>query len=441
MRALNRGEHVEAAVNAKALETEGDVGMDVFVARQPIFWANQKVMGYELLYRSNAETQVAGDEAIETMSSSVIVNALLAMGLKDITGGTVAFMNVPRDLLIHEMAELLDPEGVVVELHETVRPDPEVLVACRRLVDRGFSLALDDFEFEPEFAPLLELAQIVKVDVLGKTAEELQHVVDALEAFNVKLLAEKVESEEIHRTCAEMGFVLFQGFHYLKPETLTKRDLSTESVAVIQLMNLLGDLSVTDREVEEAFRSDPGLSYKLLRMVNSAALGRRGVSSIDHALRLLGREHLFRWVSMLLVAETRDGSGIKNELVRSSLLRGRFCELLGDEARGPSVRGVPLAGTLFLIGLFSHIDVLLKIPMEDLFKKVDLSETVQEALLWRTGVGGQLLKSVEAYETGRWEDAESELKSLGVDPFILPNLYLESLAWAGDRLSGVSEEE
>jgi EAL and modified HD-GYP domain-containing signal transduction protein len=433
---LTPGEFVEAALNAVELEIQEDAGIDVFVARQPIFWSDQKAMGYELLYRSNGEVQVAGDQPLETMSSAVLVNALLAMGLRDITDGKVAFINFPRELLVDDMAQLLDPKEVVIELHETVRPDPQVLAACGELVKQGFVLALDDFEFDGEFAPLLEMAQIVKVDVLGKTPDGIKAVVDRLAPFEVQLLAEKVESEEIHQVCMDLGFALFQGFHYLKPETLTKRDLSTESVAVVHLMNLLGDMNVTDRKVEEAFRSDPGLSYKLLRMVNSAALGGRGVTSIEHALRLLGRDPLYRWVSMLLVAEARDGTGVRNELVKSSLFRGRLCELLGDQIRGPSVRGVPGAGTLFLIGLFSRIDILLKIRMEDLFKKVDLSEVAQEALLWRSGVGGQLLKAVEAYEDAKWGHAEAEVADLGMDPGDLPNLYLESIAWAGDRLTG-----
>lgn len=204
-------------------------------------------------------------------------------------------------------------------------------------------------------------------------------------------------------------------------------------------MNLLSDMNVTDRQVEEAFRSDPSLSYKLLRMVNSAALGGRGVTSIEHALRLLGRDPLYRWISMLLVADSKDGSGVRNELIKSSLFRGHLCELIGDQVRGPSCPGLPMAGTLFLIGLFSRIDVLLKIRMEDLFKKVDLSEAAQNALLWRQGTGGEILKAVESFEDGKWEVAEGVLEDLGFDTGELTNLYLESLAWAGDRMNPTRE--
>ncbi len=425
------------AAMLRAVESAGpdEAGSDVFVARQPIFWADQRVMGYELLYRGDAMATEAGCGSLETMSSSVLVNALLAIGLKDITSGSVAFINLTRELLLDEMAELLDPSEVVIELHETIGPEPEVLEACRRLTEQGFVLALDDFEFREEYAPLLELCQVVKVDVLGKTPEELREIVEKLAPYKVQLLAEKVETEEMHQACLDLGFGLFQGFHYLRPETLSQRDLSTESIAVIRLLNLLGDMKVTDRMVVEAFRSDPGLSYKLLRMVNSAALGGRGVTSIDHALRLLGREPLHRWLSMLLVAVSREGSGVRNELIKSSLFRGRLCELVGDQVRGSSVRGLPLSGTLFLIGLFSRIDVLLKIPMEDLFKKIDLSDAVKEALIWRVGPGGRILKGVEAYERGQWEEAEEELTQVGLDPAELPNLYLESIAWTGDRMN------
>jgi c-di-GMP-related signal transduction protein len=430
------GEFVEIVLDDTELDSAEEAGADVFVARQPIFWSNQRVMGYELLYRESAKITEAGSHIPgSNMSSSVLVNALMAIGLKDLTGGTTAFINFTRNLILDEMAQLLDPAEVVIELHESIRPEPEVVAACKVLCDRGLVLALDDFEFEEEFAPLLHLSQIVKVDVLGKGPEELKAIVEQLAPFNVHLLAKRVESEEIHQQCVDLGFALFQGFHYLKPETLSKRDLSTESVAVVQLMNLLGDMNVTGREVEEAFRSDPGLSYKLLRMVNSAALGGRGVTSIEHALRLLGREPLYRWVSMLLVADARNSSGMRNELIKSSLFRGRLCELIGDQIRRPSLRGVPMGGTLFLIGLFSRIDILLKIRMDELFKKVDLPEAAQEALLWRSGMGGQILMAVESYEDAKWEVSESILEGLGFDLSELTNLYLESLAWAGDRLN------
>jgi EAL and modified HD-GYP domain-containing signal transduction protein len=417
------------------METQEEVGIDVFVARQPIFRADQTIMGYELLYRGDGEVDEAPEGNASGMSSTVLVNALLAIGLQEITSGQTAFINFPKEFILDRMAEVLDPEEVVIELHESIEPEPRVLEACRRLRERGFVLALDDFEFHDDYGPLLEVARVVKVEVLERSREELERMVDRLAPYGVQLLAEKVETGEMHEMCLDLGFELFQGFHYLRPETLSRHDLSTESVAVIRLINLITDLETTDRTIEEAFRSDPGLSYKLLRMVNSASLGGRGINSIDHALRLLGREPLHRWLSMLLVADARNGNGIRSELVKSSLFRGHLCELVGDQVGGTARRSIPSPGTLFLIGLFSRIDVLLKIPMEDLFKKIDLSEAARDALLWRAGPGGGILKGVEAYEAARWEDAEVELEAVGLDPTELPNLYLESIAWASDRMS------
>lgn len=422
------------------MEAQADAGMDVFVARQPIFCADARIMGYELLYRGDPDAETADGNSVSGMSSTVLVNSLLAIGLGEITGGHTAFINFPREFIVDEMAEVLDPEEVVIELHESIHPDPEVLRACQRLRNKGFVLALDDFEFQEAYTPLLEVAQVVKVDVLGKDREKLEGIVTQLQPFQVQLLAEKVETAEMHETCLELGFELYQGFHYLRPETLSRHDLSTESVAVIRLLNLLTDLNTTDRTIEEAFRSDPGLSYKLLRMVNSAALGGRGITSIEHALRLLGREPLHRWLSMLLVADARNGNGMQGELVKSSLFRGHLCELIGEQLPGSLARGLPPAGTLFLIGLFSRIDLLLKLPMGEIFQKIDLSRSVREALVDREGVGGSILKGVEAYEAGQWEEAEEELEAVGMDTPELPNLYLESIAWASDRMTAHREE-
>lgn len=198
LQSQTRGNHVEAAWNAREVRAHQDCGADVFVARQPIFWANQSVMGYELVYRTGGNVQEAGEEPPETRPWAVMVDVLLATGLKNITGGHVAALNLPREVLLEDVAEFLDPKEVVIQLHKAVHPDPEVLSACKALAAQGFSLALDDFEFDPEFAPFLGLTHIVKVDVQGKSMEELKQTVDQLSPFELHLLAENVESEEVH---------------------------------------------------------------------------------------------------------------------------------------------------------------------------------------------------------------------------------------------------
>lgn len=409
--------------------------MDIFVARQPIFDLKQRVMGYELLYRDDRDDTEATGTSDSMMSSQVIVDAVLGMGLTSLAQGRTVFINFNKEMLLESVGDVLDPAKVVIELLETVPPDEEVLAACKDLVDRGFRIAMDDFVFGEEYLPLLELAHIVKLDALAHSIEELRQTVDKLQPYGTVLLAEKVENSEVHAKCVEMGFTLFQGFHYFRPETLTKKDLSTQSVAVIRLLNLLKDINATDRVILEAFRSDPSLSYKLLRMVNSAAFGGRGIDSLSHALRLLGRDPLYRWLSLLLVSGRSASTEAQRELMKSALLRGRMCEIAGDELRGAAHRDLPTSETLFLVGLFSRLDALLSMSMEDVLAQISLSQDVIDALVERAGKAGAILNGVEAYETAEWGAAEEHFRAIGADASIMPDIYLDAVAWAGNRMN------
>ena len=265
---------------------------DIFVARQPIFDAKQKMVAYELLYRGSADAQTSEGVSDPRKSSSVIVDAVLGIGLGTMTEGQTAFINFSERMLIDGVAEVLDPKAVVLEILEEARPTKTVVAICRDLVDKGFRIALDDFVFHPRHAPLLELAEIVKIDVKD-SADHLDQLIEDVRPFDVRLLAEKVETAAIHTDCVDRGFELFQGFHYFKPETITKKDMPAGSLAIIRLLNVVRDVNATERTIVEAFKSDPSLTYRLLRIANSAGLGGRGIISISHALQLIGRASRF----------------------------------------------------------------------------------------------------------------------------------------------------
>jgi len=409
--------------------------MDLFVARQPIFDRDRRLVGYELLYRENRDRENAspGDGEV-ARSPKVVADAVLGIGLRRLTEGLPAFINVDRTMLVEGTVELLEPGRVVLELLETVEPDAEVVEAVDHFSGQGFRFALDDFEYRDEAVPLLRRAEIVKIDVLGREEGEIEETVDQLVPFEVRLLAERVESEELHELCTELGFDLFQGFHYLHPEIVVRRDLPASSATMLKLLNLLRDLNVPDREIEEVFRTDPALSYKLLKMVNSAALGGRGIQSLGHAVRLLGREPLYRWISLLLVSSRGETGRVEGEIVKSALLRGRFSELIGDSLGVGSDGRLPTPGSLFITGLFSRLDALLSVPMGEILSSVDLTDDIEGALLGRAGLGGRVLNAVEAYEEGEWHRAEEEIWALNGDPAELPDFYLEALSWASKHL-------
>ncbi len=424
---------VAAGPAAWPLNRERSHVSDIFVARQPIFDAKQRMVAYELLYRGSAEAETSEGVSDPGRSSSIIVDAVLGIGLETMTGGQTAFINFSERMLLDGVAEVLDPEAVVLEILEDTRPSKAVVGICQDLVDSGFRIALDDFSFEPEYEPMLELAEIVKIDVKS-TAGRIDELLQQLSRFDVRLLAEKVENEEVHAACVERGFGLFQGFHYFKPETISKTDMPSASLAIIRLLNTLKDVNATERAIAGAFESDPSLTYRLLRIANSAGLGGRGIVSIPHALQLIGRDPLHRWMCLLLMNLGLSKGDMSVEMIKDAILRGRMCELAGDLARNTTRRDIPSGGSLFLVGLFSHIDQLMGLPMETVIAEVDLTPEVRAALLERKGKAGAILTGVEAYTNADWNGAQEDLAELGVPPESLADLYIDALTWAASRM-------
>lgn len=407
--------------------------LEIALARQPIFDRDDRLVGYELLYRRHqAESQAVQPEqgSHVQMSSDTIAGTFLGLGIQRVTGGKRAFVNVDRALLLSGGAHVLDPHAVVLEILETVAADSEVVAACETLVESGYSLALDDFVYDPTYDPLLRMASIVKVDVLGRSACDLREQVDRLRRFDVTCLAERVESRAVRDECAALGFSLFQGYYFARPETLASREVSLEHANLIRLLNLLRDPDTTDVAIEAVFRADVRLTYRLLRIVNSASSGHTGVTSIGHGIRLLGRSTLHRWMSLLLVSSlaTRTGSS-RDELVELALVRARFSELLMD-ALGRRADG----SASFVAGLFSLLDALLQVPMAELVERVNLTPALRDALLDRRGPFAATLRLIEAYEETRSGDLLPAVNMVGIAIDELPELYAQSVEWARSTL-------
>ncbi len=403
--------------------------MDLYVARQPIFDLRGQAVAYELLYRRTGRSLAADGESRNQMSLDVIIQTFLEIGLQRITQGKIGFLNFSREMLLNGSFELLDPDAVVIELLEDVEADPQVVAACERLVRTGYRLALDDFVSGAGHDPLLPLAEIVKVDVLDRSFDDIRRTVEPLRKGKLRLLAERVETAEVRDACQAMGFELFQGYFFSRPEVIEKQGVPVELTSLLQLMNRLQSEDTTDHELETAFRRDPALSYKLLRMVNAASQGARGVDSLLHAVQLLGRSTLHRWLALLLASSLAARSGMDAELVYAAVLRARLCELLASASGQTSS-----SGRLFLTGLFSRMDALLRAPMDEVLSKVDLTQEVKEALLYREGPYARWLTLSEAYERGDWERMVEQCEAIGIPASELPEIYVQSLSWAREQV-------
>ncbi len=171
-------------------------------------------------------------------------------------------MNCTREFLLDGQVELLPPRKVVIEVLETVGNDDAVVAACRRLAQRGYQLALDDYVDDPSNDPLLRTVGTVKLDVLNRRPGELAAVMARLRPFKLKLLAERVETMDMHQECMSLGFDLFQGYFYCRPELVTREEIAIGQGATLRLLNMLRDHETPDTAIESGFRSDPTLTYK-----------------------------------------------------------------------------------------------------------------------------------------------------------------------------------
>jgi c-di-GMP phosphodiesterase len=408
--------------------------VDLFVARQPIFDASRKLAGYELLYRGGAGARGADPTDPNRMSSDVIVQNFLEAGLDRLTGGVRGFVNFTREMLLTETYRLFDPESVVVELVEDIVADEPVKAACRKLTGAGYTLALDDFVIGGVQEVLLEQANIVKVDLLGRSQYDIGRIAAHLRPFFVTLLAERVETAEVAWAAEQAGYTLFQGYYFSRPETVAHRSSAVEALSLLPLLNMVRSDDTSSREIERAFRADPGLSYKLLQIANSTTNGTQEVQSIRHAIQLVGRDILHRWLALLLTSSLASSGVHSPELLKATLVRARFLESMGGGARADS-------GSLFLVGLFSNMDVLLQLPIRELVTRVKFTAEVEGALLRQRGSSYlPWLSLAEAYEEGQWDTVAALAQEIGVAPGKIADVYMRALQWASQTLAVLSEK-
>ena len=358
-----------------------------------------------------------------------MVHAFIDIGLDQLTGGRPAFMNFTREMLLARAYTLVRPESVVIELLETTEPDEDVEAACEELVDAGYSLALDAFDWDPGYRRLLELATIVRVDVLAQPAAFLDEVAQRLAVYDVRLLAGRVETAGVRAMCAGLGYELFQGSYYARPEMVETQGLRSDEITIARAMNVLRDGRITDADAEAALSADVSLSCKLLRMVNFPARSGPGIESVSNAVRLCGRTELSKWLALLLVSSIAARGAANRELLQLAVQRARMCEVLATSTNRDRD-----TSALFLVGLFSLLDTISGMPMVDLLDSIALAPPLREGLVGRAGPYAGPLTLVEAYEQGAWSRVTQHATSSGIDAAHLGAVYLQSLGWTRDAL-------
>ena len=407
-----------------------ETGTDqLYLGRQPILDRDQRLVAYELLFRNGSRNAADVTDGVKA-TATVIANAFSELGIEAALGGCRGFINVDEDFLFSDVLELLPRHAVVLEILETVPPTPAVIERCRELKTAGYTLALDDVvQLAPEFAELLALVEIVKVDIQPLSRVELMQLAIKLKPTGKQLLAEKVDSREQMEQCLKLGFTLFQGYYFAKPTIIAGRKLDHGQLSLMKLMSLLMRDAET-AELEEALKPEPGLTINLLRMTNSVGCGcAEKITSLNHAITVLGRRQLQRWLQLLLYS-AKDRQGTANPLLLMAATRGRLMELLAAET---SQNDGVFSDQAFMVGIMSLIPALIGLPIKEIVAPLGLAAPVHQALCDHSGELGALLRLTESCEDGdlaALRDVLTTLPNLG--PKAVNRAQTEALQWAND---------
>jgi c-di-GMP-related signal transduction protein len=393
-----------------------------YLARQPILNRARELFAYELLFRNGIQNSCEGLD-LELASASVLDSSFL-IGFEKITAGRPMFINCPRDFLLRDYIFLFPPNLVVVEILENVKPDQEVIDACKRLKQTGYSIALDDFVDSPDWAPLVALADIIKVDFRLTSRKEQRALASRFAGKSIRMLAEKVETHEEYAAGMQMGYSLFQGYFFCRPEIMQHRELPSFKLAYLELLRAATAPEFDIEELARKIKHEASLTFRLLRYLNSAAFGLRSeIHSVPHALSLLGERELRKWIAVVSVGVLADGK--PGELMTVPLVRGRFCELLAPLA-GMAEHG----NDLFLMGLLSVMDAILDQPLDSILAALPVRSEIKEALLTRAGLYWQLLEIAIAHERADWEKVSALASEMGMKEEQASALYVSAVDWS-----------
>ena len=395
---------------------------DLFIGRQAICNAQLGVYAYELLFRTPARGAPPDAAYTDAATSSVILAAFQDIGIERLAGNRPIAVNLSPGLLDRAASLPAPPQRVILDLPlELART--QNLPVLRELKAFGYTLALNDFQFSTRLMSVYELLDMVKIDVRATDASQLVRLPRLLTRLGVRSLAKKVETLDEYEQLRDRGFELFQGDFLSRPRKLRARNLTAGKHALLTLLATLYNPHSETGEIEAALGSDPGLSYKLMRLINSAFFNPpRTINSLHDAIVILGRKRLATWVALTALGRLNDRPP---EIFRIALTRGKMCERLAEHI---GHRG----GDGFVVGLFSALHLLLEQSLGRLLEPLPLSEKLKRSILKHEGPLGGLLSTVLAYERNRWRNLTRA--SLPMD--LLREASIEALDWAAS-LSGL----
>lgn len=401
--------------------------MFFYAARQPILNKNKELFAYELLFRDgivNVFPDIDGDEA----TSKIVEASKFNMGISEFTSNKPAFINFTLETLSKGYPEMMTPDELVVEILETVKPGKRLLSLCKDLYEKGYTLALDDYEHQNVWSHFYPYIKIIKIDWQLSSLEDIKEVINAIAPYpHIQLLAEKVETYEEYNQALELGCELFQGFFFAKPEMVKTKTLSPSQITMAELLYETSKADLDLASITSVFERDVTLSYKLLRYANSPIFKRGSeISTIKQALVTLGSAELKRFMGLMFAANVNPSK--PSELITSAMTRAKFCELAADNMKENLDSSIA-----FLTGLLSLIDAILDETIESVLLKLPLAQEIKNTLLTRSGTMAELIKLVEYIEHAQWDKSSEIIHKLGLSKEDIIRDYNEAISWADEQ--------
>lgn len=396
---------------------------DILIGRQQIFDQQLNIYAYELLFRGN-DFDLNNKDGATQATNQVITDTILELGLNTIVGPNKAFINFTTQNILDKTPLHLPKDRIVIEVLENIEIDSRIIANLTELSKQGYIIALDDFVFSEAWKPLVEIADIIKLDILEMGEAKTRALINHLKPYNVKLLAEKVETYAEYQYLLELGCNYFQGFFFNKPNIVSGKRVNVNQTAAIQLLNTVNNPDVEFEDLAKVISLDVGLSYKLLHYINSAffALPNK-VSSINHAISYLGLKEIKRWTNILTLASL---SNKPEAVMQNALIRGKMCEELAALTGNKSEN-------FFLIGILSNLDCLLDMTPAEALAQLPLADEIVSAILDKQGLGGEALSCVIGYE--HWDISSIAFKD--VDQTMIGDIYIQSINWAKDVMGAI----
>ncbi len=390
--------------------------VDIFIGRQPIFDRKKQVYAYELLFRASTDHNAAIILEPDAATAQVMMNLFGDLGLKNVVGDHKAFINFTEAMLLSENKPFFPRNQVVIEVLEDVKVSTKLIESLKSLRKLGYRIALDDYIFNPDLAVLEQYADLIKVEILDVPPSKLAQHVPRLKSQGIRLLAEKVETQQQYDFCHQLGFDFFQGYFFAKPVIIKGHSLPPSKLAMMQLMAQVYDPNIDMKSLAETISRDVSLSQKLLKFASAQGENHQVTSIHDVVLRF-GLNRLQSWTSLLMLSGAKDKP---SELFRTALIRAKFCELVGGRVNDFS------KDSYFTVGLFSCLDAVMDLSLDDLLKELNFEDSIKKALLEEHGSLGVALSAVKAIEQGQ---TDFELPK-NLTPSELSRLYLMAMEFS-----------